>query len=396
MVICGINHTNIAQLPKQAYSSLSGTLITAHGTFTSAFVASGGSSVVLGNWSSVSMASGGGSGKSVVARVGGTWSSRTSPLIIFSGYTLDNVGPVANDDPSYGTDEDTPLNASSVLANDTDANNDTLTAVLDSGPSNASSFTLNGDGTFSYTPNADYNGTDSFTYHANDGSLDSNSATVTITVNSVNDAPVATDDPSYSTDEDTPLTASSSVLTNDSDADNDTLTAVLDSGPSNALSFTLNSDGTFSYTPNADYNGTDSFTYHANDGALDSGSATVTITINAVNDAPTASNDSLSMTQDTTANISAANGLLTDAADVDSGSLTAVLVTGPSHALSFNLNSDGSFSYQPQSGYTGTDSFTWKANDGSLDSSPATLNITVNSSGGGGGGGGGGGCLIVC
>ena len=103
----------------------------------------------------------------------------------------------------------------------------------------------------------------------------------------VNTAPVAVDD-SYSTEEDTPLTVPApGVLDNDDDAEDDTLTAVLVSGPSNAASFTLNADGSFNYTPTADFNGTDSFTYKANDGAFDSNEATVTITVDPVNDEPT-------------------------------------------------------------------------------------------------------------
>ena len=141
---------------------------------------------------------------------------------------------------------------------------DTLTAVLVSTTSNGI-LTLNANGSFSYTPNLNFNGIDSFTYQANDGSADSNVATVTITVNAVNDAPVAASD-SYSTNEDVTLTVSASgVLANDTDVDNDTLTAVLVSTTSNG-SLTLNANGSFSYTPNLNFNGVDSFTYKANDG----------------------------------------------------------------------------------------------------------------------------------
>ena len=101
-----------------------------------------------------------------------------------------NCAPTAVDD-GYATDEDTPLTVATpgVLGNDTDAQNDPLTATLVSGPAHAASFTLNADGSFSYTPAANFNGSDSFTYKARDGALDSNIATVAITVNAVNDAP---------------------------------------------------------------------------------------------------------------------------------------------------------------------------------------------------------------
>ncbi len=195
--------------------------------------------------------------------------------------------PVAVDD-AYTTDEDTPLTvaAPGVLGNDTDTDGDPLTAVLDSTTSNGT-LALNADGSFTYTPNADFSGTDSFTYFANDGTSNSNLATVNITVNLVNDPPVANDD-AYTTDEDTPLTvAAPGVLGNDTDTDGDPLTAVLDSTTSNGT-LALNADGSFTYTPNADFSGTDSFTYFANDGTSNSNLATVTITVNPVNDPPVA------------------------------------------------------------------------------------------------------------
>jgi hypothetical protein len=107
------------------------------------------------------------------------------------------------------------------------------------------------------------------------------------TVAAGNSAPTAVAD-AYSVDEDGSLSpsAGSGVLANDDDPDNDGLTAVLGSGPSNAQSFTLNGDGSFTYVPDPDYSGGDSFTYHASDGTLSSGTVTVTITVNAVNDAP--------------------------------------------------------------------------------------------------------------
>jgi hypothetical protein len=162
-----------------------------------------------------------------------------------------------------------------------------LTAILQSGPGSGS-LTLNSNGSFTYTPNADFNGTDSFTYFANDGTANSNlAATVTITVGAVNDPPVATDD-AYLTDEDILLSvAAPGVLANDTDPDDgDLLTAIPVDNPTNGI-LTLNSDGSFTYEPNLNFFGTDSFTYRANDGA-DSDLATVTITVNPVVDPPIA------------------------------------------------------------------------------------------------------------
>ena len=201
----------------------------------------------------------------------------------------------AND--SYNTNEDTLLTvaAAGVLANDSDVDGDGLHAVVASGTTHGDD-AERGDGSFTYTPAANYYGADSFSYKAPDAALDSNVATVSIVVNPVNDAPVAAND-SYSTNEDTQLTVeiAASVLGNDSDVDGDSLHAVLVSSPSHGT-LVLNANGSFTYAPAANYNGTDSFTYKASDGMASSNVATVTITVTAVNDAPTAQNQSVSVT----------------------------------------------------------------------------------------------------
>src|SRR5207237_816459 len=119
------------------------------------------------------------------------------PTVTISPNTV-NVAPVAAND-SYSTNEDTPLTiaAPGVVGNDTDVDSAVLTASLVTGPANGT-LTLNANGSFTYTPALNFNGSDSFTYKANDGTTDSNVATVTIAVSAVNDAPVAAND-SYST-----------------------------------------------------------------------------------------------------------------------------------------------------------------------------------------------------
>ena len=287
--------------------------------------------------------------------------------------------PVAEAD-AYAVDEDGTLTldaASGVLVNDSDADGDSIEAVLVSGPTNGT-FTLNSDGSFTYEPNDNFNGTDSFTYYITDGTLTSSTTTVTITVNSVDDAPVAGTE-SYTVDEDDTLTidAANGVLANDSDIDGDSLEAVLVDGPANG-SLTLNSDGSFTYEPSDDFNGTDTFTYYVTDGTLTSATTTVTITVNSVVDAPVAGTDSYTVNEDNTLTVDAANGVLSNDTDADGDSIEAVLVDGPSNG-SLTLNSDGSFTYEPSDDFNGTDSFTYYVTDGTLTSSTTTVTITVNS-----------------
>src|SRR5207248_7177809 len=142
-----------------------------------------------------------------------------------------------------------------LLASDVDG--DLLTFSIVTNPAHG---TLSGNGASrTYTPAKDYNGTDSFTFKANDGTVDSNIATVRITINAVNDPPVAIND-TVSTNEDTPVVvAAPGVLTNDMDVDRTSLTATRVCNPSNGT-LILNVDGSFTYKPNSNFNVTDSLT----------------------------------------------------------------------------------------------------------------------------------------
>ena len=290
--------------------------------------------------------------------------------------TSPNVAPVAVND-SYSTAEDTTLNVSSsngVLKNDTDSNGDPITATL-SGNVSHGTLTLSATGSFTYTPVANYSGPDSFTYQASDGSLTSNTASVTITVTAVNDPPVAVND-SYSTPRGTPLVvAAKGVLTNDTDPDSPNLTAALASNPQHGT-VVLSPTGAFTYTPAANYTGPDTFTYRANDGATNSNTATVSITVTPVNSAPVAVNDSYSTPRNTPLSVNAASGVLANDSDPDGNPLTTALASNPAHGT-LTITSNGSFTYTPASGYTGPDAFTYRASDGSLTSNTATVSITV-------------------
>jgi VCBS repeat-containing protein len=205
---------------------------------------------------------------------GTTTSNEATVRISVSGR---NDAPVALDDTGFTVDEDSQLSvatSNSILLNDTDAEEPevgapmigSLRAVRVSGPGNGS-LNLNANGTFTYTPNPDFNGIDTFVYRANDGLTNSNPATVSITVAPGNDAPVAGGDV-YSVNQDTTLAvnATDGVLRNDSDPDQlFPLTVELVNDPFNGDLQLSSSDGSFTYSPNASFVGTDTFTYRAID-----------------------------------------------------------------------------------------------------------------------------------
>ena len=203
---------------------------------------------------------------------------------ILYGQRQNDLPPIAVDD-SYAATEDTPLTVdylTGVRANDIDTDNtpliNPLTSQLVTGPANGT-LTLNATGSFTYTPNADFNGTDTFTYRAYDGKFYSDNALVTIDVAAVNDGPAALDD-YYRVDHDTTLVIdpAGGVLTNDSDADGDALAVSVVANPDNGT-VSLIADGSFTYTPNAGFSGIDTFTYVASDSLLDSRIANVNIEV---------------------------------------------------------------------------------------------------------------------
>ncbi|OYT86707.1 MAG: hypothetical protein CFE46_14695 [Burkholderiales bacterium PBB6] len=195
--------------------------------------------------------------------------------------TVGNPAPTAAND-SLTLAEDGSANGS-VIGNDSDPDGDALTVDTTpvSGPAHGT-LALNADGSYAYTPHANYAGTDSFSYRLRDADGGTSVATVSITITAVNDAPVATAD-AFSTPEDTAHTIA--VLANDSDADGNTLTVT----GATALhgTVTINGNGTLTYTPAANYHGSDTISYTVSDGSGGSSSADVAVTVTTVNDAPT-------------------------------------------------------------------------------------------------------------
>ena len=287
-----------------------------------------------------------------------------------------NTAPVANGD-AYSAQEDSTLivAAPGVLGNDTDAQNNALTAAVVSGPASGT-LVLSPNGSFSYMPAPNFSGTVTFTYRANDGALNSNTATVTISVAAVNDGPVSVPD-AYSTAEDTALSVvAPGVLGNDSDVDNPALTAQLVSGPAaGSGSLTLNPNGSFTFTPAANFTGAATFSYRSFDGLLQSGVTLVTINVMPQNDAPVANPDAYSTDEDTVLNV-AAPGVRSNDADADGDAFPRLSCRQPAVGV-LVLNPNGSFSYTPAINFSGQATFSYRVSDGFSQSTPAIVTLTV-------------------
>ncbi len=288
---------------------------------------------------------------------------------------------------AYAVDQGLVLNvaAAGLLTNDLKGGwlvaDNALRAVLGTQAANGTAV-VNLDGSISYTPNTGFSGQDSFTYVAQAYNTANNNllaasapAAVTIYVNAANGAPVAQSDTYNGTQGVTLNVPAPGVLGNDTDAEGSPLTAVLDTGPS-AGTLTLGADGSFTFNGPA---GSHSFTYVANDGAVDSAPATVTLNIN---DLPVAVGDSYATDENVTLNV-AAPGVLGNDTDANpaGGALTASQVSGTTQGI-LTLNPNGSFTYAPGFNFAGADSFTYQVTDalGAM-SAPVTVNLTVNNVG---------------
>jgi VCBS repeat-containing protein len=304
------------------------------------------------------------------------------------------INPIADpptaDAKTATTNEDT---AKTISLSGSDPDTCNLTFSIVSGPANGTLGLISDNActagspnadtaSVQYTPASDFNGSDSFTYKVNDGTANSSAATVSITVDPANDVPTA-DAKTPSADED----AAVSVTLTGSDIETCQLTFSIVSGPTNGTLGTISNDAcvagnpnsdsaTVLYTPNENYFGSDSFTYKVNDGTADSNTATVSLTVNSVNDAPTAVDDSYSGVTGETVTVTASEGVLANDSDPENSTLTAILDSDVTHGT-LTLNADGSFTYAPNGGFSGDDSFTYHASDGTDSSNIATVDLTV-------------------
>ncbi|MEP3479805.1 MAG: Ig-like domain-containing protein, partial [Fuerstiella sp.] len=262
-----------------------------------------------------------------------------------------------------------------VLCNDINPDGDSLTAWVSSSPENGS-LCFQPDGTYTYTPNPDFCGLDVFVYVVTDGNGGCSSTSVTIEVGDsvepvpVNTAPVAVDD-FATTDFETSV--SGNVLANDSDAEGDALQSWVETGPENG-SIELNVDGSFVYTPDPGFSGSDTFTYSVNDVEGISTTATVTLEVGdaPVNTAPVAADDYATTDFET----SVSGNVLANDSDAEGDALQSWVETGPENG-SIELNSDGSFVYTPNPGFSGSDTFTYSVTDIAGNCTFATVTLDV-------------------
>ena len=223
-----------------------------------------------------------------------------------------------------------------------------------------------------YTHDGSETSNDGFDFEVADGQGNSLlSQRFAITVDDVNDAPVATID-SFSVNEDGFLAGD--VIVNDTDAENDSLTATLINSPMHAVSFNLSTDGSFSYTPALNYFGTDVFEYQVSDGNGGLDNATVTITVISVNDVPVGAADQYASTAGTT--LTSIASILNNDTDVEADGLVAILVAGPSNGA-LSLSASGQFVYTPDNGFAGADSFTYVPNDGAGSGAATLVEIQI-------------------
>lgn len=243
---------------------------------------------------------------------------------------------------------------------------DTPEATLNAAPSNGTAV-INSDGTYTYTPNANFSGADSFSVKVTDDTGANITLTINVTVNAQNDAPtVSGTDPT--TAEDTAVNGS--VAMTDPDF-GDTPVASLGSGPSNGF-VTVNADGTYTYTPLADFAGTDSFTIVATDSSGASDTKTITVTVTPVNDAPIGLDSAQVVAENSVLNATLAMS------DVDVGDTPeATLQTGPTNGVAV-VNTDGTYSYTPDPGFSGFDSFVILVTDDAGLTDTATITVNVS------------------
>ena len=313
----------------------------------------------------------------------GTASSNVATVTI----TVDvvNHAPTAVND-AFNVNEDSSANSFNVLANDTDPDaGDTKTVTATGATNHGGTVSIVGAGannTLSYTPAAGYVGSEAFTYTMRDTAGLTSTATVTVTVASVNHAPTAVND-AFNVNQDSSAN-SFNVLANDTDTDAGDTKSITATGATNhggTVSIVgAGANNTLSYTPAAAYVGSETFTYTMRDTAGLTSTATVTVTVASVNHAPTAVNDPFTVNQDTSAN---SFNVLANDTDPDTGDTKTITATGATnHGGTVSIvgaGANNTLSYTPAAGYVGAETFTYTMRDTAGLTSTATVTVTVAS-----------------
>ena len=267
--------------------------------------------------------------------------------------------PVAVNDTA-ATPINTPVNGNA-STNDNLPSGGTYTYTVTTPPANGS-VVMNPDGTYTYTPNTGFTGTDTFTYQVCNQVGQCSTATVTVTVLP---PPVAVND-SAVTPINTPVNGNAS--TNDNLPSGGTYTYTVTTLPANG-SVVMNPDGTYTYTPNTGFTGTDTFTYQVCNQVGQCSTATVTVT---VLPPPVAVIDSAVTPINTPV-----NGIASTNDNLPSGGTYTYTVTTPPTNGNVTMNPDGTYTYTPNTGFTGTDTFTYQVCNQVGQCSTATVTVTV-------------------
>jgi uncharacterized repeat protein (TIGR01451 family) len=295
--------------------------------------------------------------------------------------TVDNVNddPTAVDDPIAGIQEDSSNNVLDVLANDdiSPDTGETLTISSVGATSNGGSVTNNGSD-LSYTPVGDFSGTETFNYTIEDGNGGTAQATVSVTVDNVNDDPTAADDPFTGILEDSVANVLD-VLANDDIAPDTGETLTISAvGATSDGGIVTNNGSDLAYSPAPDFVGTETFTYTVDDGNGGSAQATVSVTVDNVNDNPTATDDAFTgILENSTGN--ALDVLANDGIAPDTGEILSISTVGATSNGGTVTNNGTDLSYAPASDFVGTETFTYTIGDGNGGSAQATVSVTVDS-----------------
>jgi cyclophilin family peptidyl-prolyl cis-trans isomerase len=298
--------------------------------------------------------------------------------ISFKGFTLNVLPNFTLVDETFSVDEDSTNRELDVLRNATKPTGEVLTITAVGARSNGGTVTIGANNRLIYTPAANFFGEETFTYTVENEDGDSLTASVTVEVDNTNDPPTAGNDTATTSEDGSKITIN--VLQNDSFQPDPSETLTIKSVSTGNKGGAINIDPTnkvIEYKPAANFNGTETFTYVVQDGHGGEATGTVTVTVTAANDKPTAVEDTIQVDQNVSNFV--LNVLANDKSEPDTGeTLTITGKTNPSHGTV--VLEGGQLKYTPTAGFRGADSFTYTISDGNGGTATATVNLQVATS----------------